>query len=265
MGKDDEDSAWDGAVILFYFISTLTIFITGIILSNADATVYTVYACSIIVFSMYFCQCCLCSPVCFVFIAIGKIVNLICSIILATRCFKMKSEYDNKLLNREYMNRDEKKYLQWASKNHLILAIASIINSILIVLFSIVLAKVVKNSADDSESNAAENNEEQNNEIEPPNARSDFAEFNQTPLLNQTTHPEPSAPPISTPSGFVRPMSVASEYDLPMNTESGFVPPMSAQSGFFPPMSEQEISVPPISNVEAPPPRYEDIYKTTKN
>ena len=71
--------------------------------------------------------------------------------------------------------------------------------------------------------------------VEPSNARSDFAEFNQTPLLNQTTHPEPSAPPISTPSGFV------------------------------PPMSEQEISVPPISNVEAPPPRYEDIYKTTKN
>ena len=91
--------------------------------------------------------------------------------------------------------------------------------------------------------------------VEPPNARSDFAEFNQTPLLNQTTHPEPSAPPISTPSGFVRPMSVASEYDLPMNTESGFVPPINEQSGF----------VPPMSNNEAPPPRYEDIYKTTKN
>ena len=56
--------------------------------------------------------------------------------------------YSNFILHqkREHMNRDEKKYLQWASKNHLILAIASIINSILIVLFSIVLAKVVKNS-----------------------------------------------------------------------------------------------------------------------
>merc|ERR1719354_1522914 len=147
----------------------------------------------------------------------------------------MKSEYDNQLLNHEYMNQDEKKYLEWASKNHLYLGIASIINTVLIFVWSFTVVKELMDSDDDSESNAAENNEEQNNQVEPPNARSDFAEFNQTPLLNQTTHLEPSAPPISTPSGFVRPMS------------------------------EQEISVPPISNVEAPPPRYEDIYKTTKN
>jgi len=231
---------FEGSVILSYFVSSLTVLIIGIVLSNADATVSTVLTCSIIVFSAFFCQCCLCSPVCLLCIAIGKIVNLICSIILAARCFKLKSVYDDQVKNYANKEWEEIKIAMWASEYHMYLGIASIVNTVLIVVWIVTVAKYVTDPDDDSESNAAENNAEQNvvtieENNEAPNARSDFADFNAEPLLHETTHPEPSAPPMSSGSAYV------------------------------PPISEVEMSVPPISDVEAPPPRYEDIYKTTKN
>jgi len=239
------------AITLLHFLSSLTVFIFGIAHSSAGSSVEAGLFCSIYVFASYLVQQgASCYDVSVLYVSLIELGGAVCSIVLAVRSFHMKFYYDNQLNYFQHLNmygtimtEEDKKTIEKFSNYHLCLATASVINFILTVIWVSLLTRhsFIKNDNQGeggSESNS--NNDEQN--VNSHNERNMHVEVR----LNGQ---------VQAPSNYVvNGSSVASTYNLAggeINHAEPSAPPISGDP------------LPSFEDLEPPPPRYEDIYKTT--
>jgi len=215
-------------IVFLQFISSLLVFIYGFVHSSEGTSVTNGLLFCILVFAAYFGHFAALwfeKDLLSILIQVG---GAICSIVLALRNFHMKYYYDN-LMNHRVLREDEIK----TKENHYYLAISSIINFILIALWVCkLIAEFGNEDKNNSENRAPTNGIEQDIDVEASSiSLSDVATDDQLLGDADFIHLEPSAQPIS--------------------VENSLVPPITGEP------------LPRFEDLEAPPPKYEDIFKTT--